>query len=278
MTDIGVERQIPNGFYSGHGWYTLMARSLGVVVPAYRPDIELLCEHVTTLHDSIEPGTLRIELDHPSEQVLETLSGLPATVNAVPYRRGKGAAITAGFEAMDEDILSFTDADGSTPIESFATVIDPIRDGEADLSVGSRRHPDATIKSHQTYARRFLGDAFAWFAGMLLDESLYDYQCGTKAIRRESWNAVRDKLYEPGFAWDVELVAIAGALDLQIAEVPIEWMDRPGSTVAPFRTSLTLGRTLLVVHHRAKQLRNDPLHSAFVSRRDDTTTLVDKDE
>ena len=156
-------------------------------------------------------------------------------------------------------MLAFVDADGSVPPASVADVIEPIRTGTADLSVGSRRHPDATVETHQTVVRRYMGDSFAWLARRLLDEQLSDYQCEAKVITAAGWEMVREHLYEAGFAWDVELIAIAGALDLHIEEVPIKWHDRPGSTVSPIRTPLSLGRALVTTRHRSKRLSDGRL-------------------
>jgi len=255
-----------------------MVQSVGIVVPAFRPDVDRVRSYVAALDDRLDPAEIRIELDDPNAGVPERLADLPATVNAVPYRRGKGAAITAGFEAIDTDVRSFADADGSTDVDSFARIVDRVSSGTADLAVGSRRHPDATVHSHQTFARRFLGDGFAWLAGHLLAVSLHDYQCGAKAITADGWNLVRDHLYDAGFAWDVELVAIAGALDLDVAEVPIDWEDRPGSTVSPVRTSLNMGTALLRARHRAKRIRNSRLHTAIAARREEGPALIEKDE
>ena len=252
-----------------------MTPAVGLVVPAYRPDFERLAAYVRALDDHLDPAEIRVEIDDASQADRAALSGLPATINAVPYRRGKGAAVTAGFEALETDVLAFADADGSTPARSLAAVIRPVADGSADLAVGSRRHPDATVASHQTFARRFMGDAFAAVARRLLAVSLYAYQCGAKAITAAGWTRVREHLYEPGFAWDVELVAIAGALDLSVREVPIEWEDRPGSTVSPVRDSVALARALVRTRHRARQLQDDRLHTAIASHRPDPTALVE---
>lgn len=253
-----------------------MARSVGIVVPAYKPDVERLRNYVTALDAELQPAALRIELDDPGPGVRERLEDLPATVNAAPIRRGKGAAITDGFERLDTETLAFVDADGSTPVGSVAAVIEPVAAGTVALAVGSRRHPDAVVHSHQTYARRWLGHAFARVARLLLDASLYDYQCGAKAIDREAWQAVRGHLYEPGFAWDIELVAMVSALGFGIREVPIEWEDYPGSTVSPVGTSLQLAQALFAVRHRAKLLADDPLHSALETYRADQPALVER--
>ncbi|WP_181686149.1 glycosyltransferase [Halorhabdus salina] len=254
-----------------------MSRSVGLVVPAYRPDVPALESYVAAIQSAVDPETVRIELDDPRDETIEQLETLDVSVNAVPYRRGKGAAITAGFEALETDVLAFADADGSTPAESLAAVIEPITADRADLTAGSRRHPEATIQSHQTFARRFMGDGFAWFARRMLDAELYDYQCGAKAISAPAWSEVRGHLFEPGFAWDVELVAIAGALDLRIAEVPITWEDKPGSTVSPVRTSLDLAGAVFAARHRAKRIRDSRLHRMIASRRSESTALVDRE-
>jgi glycosyltransferase involved in cell wall biosynthesis len=255
-----------------------MSRSVGVVVPAFRPDTALLTAYVRRLDDRLSPAEIRIELDDPRPGTVEDLRGLPATVRSVPRRRGKGAAITAGFEALDADVdvLAFADADGSTPAASIDRVVSAVADGGADLAAGSRRHPDAVVGSHQTFARRRLGDGFAWLARRLLEAELYDYQCGAKALTRETWTAVRHHLYEPGFAWDVELVAVAGALDCRIEEVPVRWEDQPGSTVDPVKASVEMARSLLISRHRAKLIRENRLHSLLNAGWTEELALVDR--
>jgi glycosyltransferase involved in cell wall biosynthesis len=253
-----------------------MTATVGVVLPAYRPDVDTLAAYLHSIREVLDPAEIRIEVDAATDEVRDALEALPATVHAVPYRRGKGAAVTEGFEALGSDILAFADADGSTPAASMADVVRPVADGTVDLAAGSRRHADSTVASHQTWARRYMGDAFAWLARTLLEVPLSDFQCGAKAISASGWATVREHLYEAGFAWDVELIAMANALDLSIGEVPVEWHDRPGSTVAPVSDAVRLGQALIRSRHRSKQLRDDRLHTAVAAARDDPTALVDK--
>ncbi len=219
--------------------------TVGVVVPAYRPDPDLLAEYLRQLAEQLDPATLRVELDDPTRAVRETLAASPATVAVSARRRGKGGAITDGFDALDTDTLAFTDADGATPVPEFERVVDAVVSGDVALAVGSRRHPDATVETSQSRSRAVLGDCFAWFARRVLDVSLYDYQCGAKAITAGAWRRLREDLTERGFAWDVELLGFAGARDLTVREVPIAWHDHPDSTVPPLRTALDMGTALL---------------------------------
>ena len=243
-----------------------MARSVGLVVPAYRPNVDRLSAFVHDLDERLDPAELRIELDDPAPGDAEALSSLPATVNVADRRRGKGAAITEGFDALSTDVLVFADADGSTPADSVAAVVSPVESGEFDLAAGSRRHPKATVKSHQKVLRRFLGDGFAWLARRLLDPNLHDYQCGAKAVSANFWARLRRHLYEPGFAWDIELLAVAGALGGRIAEVPVVWEDQPESTVDPVSDTLSMFTGLLAARHRAAVVRGSRLHELLADR------------
>jgi hypothetical protein len=254
--------------------------AVGVVVPAYHPDLDRLGAYLSDVQGTLSPAVIRVELDDPWPGAVDALEGLPfpVEVSAVEGRRGKGAAITAGFESLASrvDTLAFADADGSTPAESLAAVVGAVTEGRAGLAVGSRRHPDATIVSHQTLARRRLGDAFAWLARRLLDVSLYDYQCGAKALSAEAWATVRRHLYDPGFAWDIELVAVAAALGCPVVEVPVTWEDHPESTVSTVGTTLSLGRALLRARHRARSLREDRIHTLLDRSRDPEPSLVER--
>ena len=107
-----------------------MTRSVGIVVPAYRPDPERLGAYLRALAERLGPAVIRVEIDAPQSDLRSQLGALPGCVEiaAVDARRGKGAAITAGFEALVDsvDVLSFADADGSTPAASFAAVVDAV--------------------------------------------------------------------------------------------------------------------------------------------------------
>lgn len=241
-----------------------MSQSVGIVVPAYRPDVRLLSSYLRSIEEKFDPAEIIVELDEPRlEGLIDELRRGPADVNVSIDRRGKGAAITHGFESLETDILMFLDADGSTPVASAAAILEPVRDQSADIGVGSRRHPAAEITTHQTVARRYLGDAFAWMARRMLPTELRDYQCGAKALSAEAWQDVRSHLYERGFAWDLELVAVGEAVGYDIVEVPVTWEDRPGSTVDPLKTVFDFSRALLTVRHHALSLNDHPIHSTL---------------
>jgi glycosyltransferase involved in cell wall biosynthesis len=251
--------------------------SVGIVIPAFKPDVDVLTRYVEAVREEVAPERIRIELDSPSPETLANLEAVPATVNAVEARRGKGTAVTAGFQGLSTDVLAFADADGATPARELRRVVAPVREDDADLATGSRRHPAAEVADSQSLAREHLGDAFAWLARQTLDVSLYDYQCGAKAVTADGWRAVRPHISSPGFAWDIELIAMAGAMGLSIREVPIEWHDKPDSTVPPVRTSIRLASALVRARHRTKRLEDSSFHEAIDLLYDDSTPLIERE-
>lgn len=242
--------------------------SIGIVVPAYCPDSQRLIDYIDDIQRGISPDRIHVELDAPSSsEIVHNISETGATVNVSEERRGKGAAITHGFEVLETDVMMFLDADGATTVESASDVLEPVVDRIADLSTGSRRHPEADVKAHQTVLRRRLGDSFAFLARSTLPIKLFDYQCGAKAITTSAWRDIRTHLYEDGFAWDLEMLAVSKILGLEVAEVPIKWEDMPGSTVDPVDTAIDMLRALIAIRHRSRSIQGHPIHAALPQSR-----------
>lgn len=234
-----------------------MSYSVGVVVPAYAPDVPRMVAYLESIR-ALPVERVHVEVDAPEPGVLEALSALDVSVYAAPGRRGKGAAVAHGFDTLDTDVLAFADADGATPVDSLRAVLEGTE--RADLSVGSRRHPDAVVAVTQSPVREAMGDVFARVAGLVLGLNLHDFQCGAKAIRREAWERIGGSLTETGFAWDLELIGMAHAHGLSVTEVPVVWEDAPESTVDPVATAIELGTALVRIRHRLGLRSDDPFH------------------
>ena len=235
-----------------------MSDSVGIIIPAYDPDILTLEHFLENIYEEIEPDAVRIEIDAPRQDHVDRLKKSVDVVNVATSRRGKGGAIMAGFDALDTDLYAFADADGSVPAASLNDILRQIKDGTADVSIGSRRHPSSHIVRHQTTVRQLLGDAFAYTAQKMLPTRCRDYQCGAKAVRADAWDAIGHHCYEPGFAWDLEFVSVAGALGYEIAEVPVEWEDHHDSTVNPIWTSVELAMALIDTKRRTDAIASSP--------------------
>lgn len=177
---------------------------------------------------------------------------LPLRVIAYPDNRGKGYAVRRGVAASAGAIVAFMDADGATPPSELMRLAAPLREGRADIVVGSRRAPGAQLTPPQPWYRRFLGSAFALHARLVLGVPVRDTQCGFKLFRGDLARGLFSALRHDDFAFDVEMLWLACHCGARILEMGIRWRDVPGSSVSPLRDGLRMLRTIWRIRLEAR--------------------------
>lgn len=141
-------------------------------------------------------------------------------------------AVRLGITASRGDVILFTDADLSVPVECLESLVSQLEQRQdLDGILGSRRLPESDIVIRQPLMRRLSGKAFniALKAGGLT--RFADTQCGCKLFRHDAAKAIFSKSELDGFAFDVEILNIAAQLRYQMEEVPVTWADAGGSRV-----------------------------------------------
>jgi dolichyl-phosphate beta-glucosyltransferase len=163
-------------------------------------------------------------------------------IRLVSYKRnrGKGYAVRRGVAVSTGRVLAFMDADGATPVSEFGRLSRPILAGRADIVVGSRRARGAKVRQQQSLLRQVLGRGFAWHAQLVLGLKIRDTQCGFKVFDGERARDLFRDLSCNGFAFDLEILARARQRGLRVLEQGVEWHERPGSSVHPFRDGLRM--------------------------------------
>ena len=144
--------------------------------------------------------------------------------------RGKGYAVRYGIEQARGDLVLFTDADLSTPIEELDKLLAAIGQG-ADVAIGTRAHRDSDVRVRQPFFRDAGGKLFNAVVRLLLLPDLHDTQCGFKLCRRAAVLPLVRRMRVDRFAFDVELLYLAHLHGLSIAEVPVIWVNSPDSRV-----------------------------------------------
>lgn len=166
-------------------------------------------------------------------------------------RRGKGAAVRRGVLSSTANRVGFCDADLATPIETLREAWPLLEEG-APIVIGSRRRPGARYVHNQPLPRRLGGWGFRLMAGLLVPE-ISDTQCGFKLFQRSVARELFTASREDGFAFDVELLAIAQSAGLPILEVPVNWSDQPGSSFRALRDGFSSAFALVSVAWRLQQ-------------------------
>jgi dolichyl-phosphate beta-glucosyltransferase len=142
--------------------------------------------------------------------------------------QGKGAAVRTGMLAARGDLLLFADADGATPICEENRLRAAINAG-ADLAVASRLVRSRDVQRRRNWFRGLIGRLFAGAARLAVRLPVLDTQCGFKMFRREVGQQLFEQVTERGYLFDIEILLLAVRHGYRVAEVPVNWADRPGS-------------------------------------------------
>ncbi len=211
---------------------------LDVVVPVYNEEARLGATlRALTAHTATLPLRVRItvvdngSVDRSAEVVDEVAERGPenTTLRLIGCsRQGKGAAVRRGILASTATWRGFCDADLSTPPEVLTEVLRHLRGGWP-VVIGSRRAPGASYAVSQPLVRRLGSSTFRMLTRPLVGE-VSDTQCGFKFFSAEAAEAIFRRVSARGFAFDVEVLAVAARLGMPVVEVPVRWTDQAGSS------------------------------------------------
>jgi dolichyl-phosphate beta-glucosyltransferase len=231
---------------------------VSVVIPAYneelrlRPTLERLHAHLSARSASYEIVVVDDgSRDGTCEVVAAVATRIPHVV-LVRQRpnRGKGAAVRRGMLAARGRIRVMWDADCSMPPEELPRLLAPIEGGSADIAIGSRYARGARTVKQPRY-RVWWSRLCNRFIQRWLVPRVLDTQCGFKAFTARAALNLFGSATIDGWAFDLEILALARRRDFAIEEVGVEWKDDGRSRVNPFtdfwkviREALTIRRNL----------------------------------
>ncbi len=155
---------------------------------------------------------------------------------------GKGAALRAGILAAQGDVILFSDADLSCPIEEEQKLRRALDTGY-DIAIASRRLSESEVD--KSLRRRIMSALFNWVVQALALPGIKDSQCGFKAFRRDVAHTLFGMSRVDGWAFDVEILFLARKAGYSIAEVPVRWGQVGGSQVKIVRDSLHMVRDII---------------------------------
>ena len=235
---------------------------LSVVIPAFN-EAARIGPNLQRVFSYLDSQGCRAEVlvvsdgsaDGTEQQVLQLAKGRhDVSVIENGVNRGKGFSVRRGVLEASGSLILFCDADGSTPIEELDKLLAAI-DAGCDVAIGSRALPQSDIRQAQPLWRETMGRIFNGFVQVTALPGIRDTQCGFKCFTREAARLIFPRQRIDRFGFDVEVLWLARKLGLRIAEVPVAWIDHPGSTVHPVRDS---SRMLVdVVRVRLHDMRGD---------------------
>ncbi len=212
---------------------------LSVIVPAYNEESRLpeTLRHIDSYlsTQSFESEVIVVDdgsTDGTAGVARACGSRTPVRLLEHPDREnhGKGAAVRRGMSAALGAYRIFMDADNSTTIDQVAGLWPWFEQGY-DVVIGSRKKRGARIEVHQAWYKEYAGRLGNRVIRWLAVPGIEDTQAGFKMFTRQAAEAVFPRQTLDRWGYDIEILAIARQLGYRIQEVPIVWVNAPGSKV-----------------------------------------------
>lgn len=155
-----------------------------------------------------------------TREILESCTDV--TVIFHDRNAGKGAAVRTGLAYVTGDIVLIQDADLEYSPRDYPALLDPILQGDADATYGSRflGGPHRVLFFWHSMANRFL----TLLSNMLSDLNLTDMETGYKAFRTEVFRTIH--LQSDRFGFEPEITAKLARQGYRLYEVPISYHGR----------------------------------------------------
>lgn len=220
-----------------------------IVIPAYNEAARLApgYERLRAVLEAMGPEQTEVIVidDGSSDETLRVAHDVyghlaHSLVVQQPVNRGKGAAVRLGIALARGQYVVSADADMAIHPRHIPDIVTAL--AHCPLVPGSRVH-ERHIR-YQSPLRTLTGGAFNILVRHYTGTTLRDTQCGCKGFQRGPARLLGLLGMIDGFAFDAELLFLAGKLGLAVEPLAVTWDDVQGSSVHIGRDSLTMLRDL----------------------------------
>ena len=237
-----------------------MKQNISVIIPAYNEE-KRIGRSLAHIKDYLQNKCANFEIivvdDGSKDQTAETARSFGCRVLTNSSNRGKGYSVKRGMLAAQKDIVLFSDADLSTPIEELGKFLPALENH--DFLIASRNIKEALRVEDQGWLRKIMGKIFNLIVRFVAGCDVADSQCGFKVFKRSVAKALFSRQTFDGFAFDVEILHIASQLGFSFREIPVCWQNDRQSKVKPFRDSIRMFRDVVRIRMNSlKGLYNIP--------------------
>lgn len=230
---------------------------LSIIIPSFNEDQRLpdTLRKIAAYVRERRPNTEVIVVDDGSSDKTATVARsyqarIPLLrVLSNGTNRGKGFSVRHGSLEARGNIILFTDADLSSPIEEGEKLLAGLT--THDVAIGSRAVDRSLIEAHQSAFRESAGIVFNRIVRIILRLPFVDTQCGFKAFRRERCRIIFEQQTIERFGFDPELLYLARHHGLSTIEVAVRWAHSPATKVSMLRDSVQMFLDVFVIRWNA---------------------------
>lgn len=215
---------------------------LSLIIPVFKQE-KTIIENLKTIKNVLDnirydyeiiaviDGTIDKSFEKIKKSKLSKITCLAYSEN-----QGKSFAIRLGMSHSKGDYLMFIDSGMEIDPNGISMLIEHMEWYNADIIVGSKRHPASII--NYPFHRKILSLGYYFLVKLLFGIKIRDTQTGIKIFKKEVLQKIVTRLVEKRFAGDLEMLVVASSLGFKrIFEAPIK-LNYPSGAVT-FAASLS---------------------------------------
>ena len=199
-----------------------------IIIPAYN-ERDNIIRTIEDIEQNIPDADYIVINDCSSDDTRMVLQKYHANYLDVPVNLGIGGGVQTGYRYALEHgygIAIQFDGDGQHDARYISDLITPIKNGQADVVIGSRF---ITNEGFQSSAMRRLGISFlSTLIHLLCGVKVKDVTSGMRAVNRRMMEE-----FSENYAQDYpepEAILASGLMGARIQEVPVQMRERQGGT------------------------------------------------
>jgi glycosyltransferase involved in cell wall biosynthesis len=228
---------------------------LSIVIPAYN-EARSIKRTLGAILDYVRRKDFPVEIivvdDGSTDHTAEAASGQAGIrVLRNSRNRGKGFSVRHGVLEARGELVLFTDADLSAPIEEMDKLLAAMEHSRADAAIGSRALQRELIGVHQSALREWGGRFFNLLVRIFAGLKFHDTQCGFKLFRRATTRHAFEIQRVERFGFDPEILFLIQRLGGKVLEIPVRWNHDPATKVHYLRDPAHMTMDLLALRWRA---------------------------
>jgi glycosyltransferase involved in cell wall biosynthesis len=213
--------------------------TVAVVIPCYQEE-STIAKVIRDFKRAL-PGARILVFDNNCTDATASVARQAGAEVRREKRQGKGFVVASMFEGVDADILVMVDGDDTYEAQAVGALLEPILDGDADMTVATRQHAsgDKSFRRFHLLGNKLVCAAINW----VFRAHITDIFSGYRALTREA--AAQIPVTSWGFDVETELTLQALYRGLVIKELPAPYRARPEGSTSKLNTVSDGFRVLL---------------------------------
>ena len=236
-----------------------MPEKILIIVPCFNEEASLpkvlqdVQMYSPGLHFTVNVAVIN---DCSTDRTIEIARQYNAIVLDLPVNLGIGGAVQTGFKyALKNgyDLAIQMDGDGQHPAAAIATLLEAMKDYEADVVIGSRYITREGFQS--STLRRWGIRYFKRLNRLLTGHMVYDSTSGFRCINRKAITLVSE--YYPDEYPEPEILVYYALNGLKTVEIPVSMKERQGgiSSIRAFSSLYYMCKVTLSIFYSFVRLK-----------------------